>query len=235
MNKRKTILFDLDGTLLPLNQEDFVRNYFGRLALKMAPQGIEKEALIEGLMVGMKAMQENDGTRTNSEAFWEIFEKLTGMEKETVNHVIMDFYNKEFDAVKEVLTENVNHRDLVDSLKEKGYELVLSTNPLFPIEAVITRLSWIGLREDDFILITNYDNSAYCKPNLGYYKNILEQIEKKAEECILIGNDTVEDLVAERLGFQVGLVTSNLENSQNVDIRSYIHGSLEEVVKLLTE
>ena len=235
MNKRKTILFDLDGTLLPLNQEDFVRNYFGRLALKMAPQGVGKEALIEGLMVGMKAMQENDGTRTNSEAFWEIFEKLTGMKKETINHVIMDFYNKEFDAVKEVLTENVNHRDLVDSLKEKGYELVLSTNPLFPIEAVITRLSWIGLREDDFILITNYDNSAYCKPNLGYYKNILEQIEKKAEECILIGNDTVEDLIAERLGFQVGLVTSNLENSQNVDIRSYIHGSLEEVVKLLTE
>ena len=235
MKKRKTILFDLDGTLLPLNQEEFVRNYFGRLAMKMAPQGLEKDILINGLMVGMKAMQDNDGQQTNSEAFWKVFEQLTATRKDAVNEMLLDFYKNEFDAVKEVLTESVNHRLLVDGLKEKGYELVLSTNPLFPIEAVVTRLSWIGLKEEDFLLITNYDNSAYCKPSLGYYKNILAQIEKKAEECIMIGNDTVEDLVAETLGFQVGLVTSNLENSQNIDIRNYIHGSLEEVVKLLTE
>lgn len=235
MKKRKTILFDLDGTLLPLNQEEFVRNYFGRLAMKMAPHGLEKDTLVKGLMIGMKAMQDNDGQQTNSEAFWKVFEQLTATRKDAVNEMLLDFYKNEFDAVKEVLTESVNHRLLVDGLKEKGYELVLSTNPLFPIEAVVTRLSWIGLKEEDFLLITNYDNSAYCKPSLGYYKNILAQIEKKAEECIMIGNDTVEDLVAETLGFQVGLVTSNLENSQNIDIRNYIHGSLEEVVKLLTE
>ena len=235
MKERNTIFFDLDGTLLPLNQEEFVKNYFGRLAVKMAPQGLGKEELIKGLMIGMKAMQDNDGTKTNSEAFWEVFEKLTNTKKEAVNEMLLEFYKNEFDAVKEVLTEDVNHRAMIDGLKQKGYDLVLSTNPLFPIEAVITRLSWIGLKEADFILITNYDNSAYCKPNLGYYKDILKQIGKTAEECIMIGNDTVEDLVAAQLGLKVGLVTTNLENSQNVDISTYLRGSIEEVVRLLTE
>ena len=235
MKERNTIFFDLDGTLLPLNQEEFVKNYFGRLAVKMAPQGLRKEVLINGLMIGMKAMQDNDGTKTNSEAFWEVFEKLTNTKKEAVNKMLLEFYKNEFDAVKEVLTEDVNHRAMIDALKQKGYDLVLSTNPLFPIEAVITRLSWIGLKEADFILITNYDNSAYCKPNLGYYKDILKQIGKTAEECIMIGNDTVEDLVAAQLGLKVGLVTTNLENSQNVDISTYLRGSIEEVVRLLTE
>ena len=51
----------------------------------------------------------------------------------------------------------------------------------------------------------------------------------------MIGNDTVEDLVAAQLGLKVGLVTTNLENSQNVDISTYLRGSIEEVVRLLTE
>ena len=35
----KTILFDLDGTLLPMDQDIFVKDYFGRLAKKLAPIG----------------------------------------------------------------------------------------------------------------------------------------------------------------------------------------------------
>ena len=84
MKKRKTILFDLDGTLLPLNQEEFVRNYFGRLAMKMAPHGLEKDTLVKGLMIGMKAMQDNDGQQTNSEAFWKVFEQLTATRREAI-------------------------------------------------------------------------------------------------------------------------------------------------------
>ena len=34
-----TILFDLDGTLLPMDQEVFVKDYLNRLAAKMVPYG----------------------------------------------------------------------------------------------------------------------------------------------------------------------------------------------------
>ena len=35
----KTILFDLDGTLLPMDQDAFVKYYMGLFAQKMAPHG----------------------------------------------------------------------------------------------------------------------------------------------------------------------------------------------------
>ena len=34
-----TILFDLDGTLAPFNQDEFIRAYFGALTRRLAPMG----------------------------------------------------------------------------------------------------------------------------------------------------------------------------------------------------
>mgnify|MGYP000081149430 CR=1 FL=1 len=45
----KTILFDLDGTLLPMDQDAFVKYYMGLLAQKMAPHGYEPEKLVEAV------------------------------------------------------------------------------------------------------------------------------------------------------------------------------------------
>ena len=39
----KMILFDLDGTLLPMDQNHFVKTYFGALAKKLAPLGYDPE------------------------------------------------------------------------------------------------------------------------------------------------------------------------------------------------
>ena len=33
----KTVMFDLDGTLLPMDQDEFTRYYFGLLVRKLAP------------------------------------------------------------------------------------------------------------------------------------------------------------------------------------------------------
>ena len=35
----KAVLFDLDGTLLPMDQDHFVKTYFQLLAQKLAPFG----------------------------------------------------------------------------------------------------------------------------------------------------------------------------------------------------
>ena len=38
---KKAILFDLDGTLLPMDQTEFTNGYFKLLAAKMAPHGYD--------------------------------------------------------------------------------------------------------------------------------------------------------------------------------------------------
>ena len=44
--KIKAIFFDLDGTLLPMDQDVFIKAYFGALAKKLAPRGYAPDALI---------------------------------------------------------------------------------------------------------------------------------------------------------------------------------------------
>ena len=43
----KVILFDLDGTLLPMDQYVFVKAYFGLLAKNLSNKGFEPQKLIE--------------------------------------------------------------------------------------------------------------------------------------------------------------------------------------------
>jgi phosphoglycolate phosphatase-like HAD superfamily hydrolase len=56
-----TVLFDLDGTLLPMDQDAFTRGYFKFLAAKLAPHGYEPKQLVEAIWTGTEAMVRNDG------------------------------------------------------------------------------------------------------------------------------------------------------------------------------
>jgi FMN phosphatase YigB (HAD superfamily) len=58
----KYILFDLDGTLLPMDQNVFVHDYFSRLARHIAPIGYPPETLFQNLWKGVGAMVMNDGS-----------------------------------------------------------------------------------------------------------------------------------------------------------------------------
>jgi len=66
----KHILFDLDGTLLPMDFDVYLKDYFVRLATKMAANGYDSDNLMKGIYAGMEAMIKNDGSRTNEEALW---------------------------------------------------------------------------------------------------------------------------------------------------------------------
>lgn len=44
-----TVLFDLDGTLLPMDQDAFTKAYFQCLAAKLAPYGYEPAKLIDSV------------------------------------------------------------------------------------------------------------------------------------------------------------------------------------------
>ncbi len=248
MRKYNTIMFDLDGTLIPFDQDEFIREYFGRLARKMIPMGFDKDILMKAIWAGINAMLNNDGAMTNKESFFEVFgmiimeylskssdERLSQFadDMDALEKVFNDFYTKEFDEVRCVLKSNPDRSDFIKTLRDKGYKLVLATNPLFPRVAVGVRLSWIGLGLTDFDYVTTYENSSYSKPNPGYYEEILHNINREASECIMIGNNPVDDMQAEKVGLDVYLVTDNLENQTGEDITIYNRGSFEDMEKML--
>lgn len=227
------ILFDLDGTLLPMDQDKFIQAYFGRLAAKLAPHGYEPKKLIEAIWGGTAAMVKNDGSITNEAAFWNFFTGVFGPNARSHEPVFAEFYRQEFQTVRESCGFDPRAAKTIDFLKEMGFTLVLATNPIFPAMATESRMAWAGLDRKDFALYTTYENSRHCKPNPDYYRDILAQIGAKAEECLMVGNDVAEDMIAEKLGMQVFLLTDCLINKHGADISPYRHGSFPELMSFL--
>ena len=98
----KTVLFDLDGTLLPMDQETFVKTYLGGMVKKLAPYGYNPEEMTQAIFAGMKAMTTNDGSRTNEAAFWDTFISLMGERVKDDMPIFDAFYRNEFQDVKNI-------------------------------------------------------------------------------------------------------------------------------------
>jgi len=224
--KVKMVLFDLDGTLLPMDQNKFMHAYFGGLSKKLVPYGYEPARLIDAIWRGSEAMVLNDGEKTNERVFWDEFIKIYG--KEALEHypVFEDFYINDFDKARTSCGFDPAAAPMVRELKRRGFRVALATNPLFPQEATKRRMQWAGLSEDDFELYTTYENSSFCKPNLKYYTEVIKKLGVSAEECLMVGNDVGEDMVAEKLGMKVFLVTHCLINKSETDISVFPNGDL---------
>lgn len=230
-----TIFFDLDGTLLPLEENEFVKRYFYLLSKRFIKYGYKQEEFINIIWAGTKAMIKNDGTKSNEEVFWETFTNLTGLRREKVEKEFEDFYLNDFSCIKKACEPNPLAIKIVQILKEKGYELILSTNPVFPLLATIQRILWAGLNPCDFTYITTYENSRYCKPNPNYYYEILKIIGKKPSNCLMIGNSIKEDMITSKIGFDVFLLTNNLINPDNEDINQFPHGDFNKLWEMVLD
>ena len=95
-----TVFFDLDGTLLPMDLDEFQRAYMGGLAKKMAPHGYDPKVLLKGISLGIVAMVGNTGHRTNEEVFWEAFSGCCGRDGQLDTPIFMDYYHNEFQQLK---------------------------------------------------------------------------------------------------------------------------------------
>lgn len=232
----KNVLFDLDGTLLPMNMDEFVNTYFGFLCRKLAVKGYEPKSLIKGIWAGTEAMMRNDGTMTNEERFWLVFSEIMGERVLTDMPLFEEFYANEFNNAKSVCGFNPQAAEIVNMCKELGLRTVLATSPLFPAVATRSRISWAGLNVEDFELVTTYENSTTCKPNPAYYLEVCSRCGMEPSECLMIGNDATEDMIAETVGMKVFLHTDCLLNKNDVDTDRFPQGdfdTLREYIKSL--
>ena len=225
----KAVLFDLDGTLLPMDQDEFVKGYFRLLAKKLAPYGYEPDKLVKAIWHGTGAMIQNDGSCTNEVVFWKDFTNIFGEQARSHEPVFAEYYEKDFQQVKNICGYTPKAAEIVRSLKAAGVRVALATNPVFPAIATESRIRWAGLEPEEFELYTTYENIGFCKPNLDYYREILRRMELDAADCLMVGNDVDEDMVAGQLGMKVFLLTDHLINKSGTDIDAFPHGSFDDL------
>ena len=238
---KKVILFDLDGTLLPQSQARFVDAYMRALMKKLGELGLpcstEKEKTkLGGAIWGATAeMMHNDGSMTNEDKFFLYFSKSMERDTSVFKEELDGFYQNEFNAISAVCGRNPRVTEIISELKGRGVRLAVATNPLFPLRANESRLKWAGLSLSDFEYCTSYETSRYCKPKLEYYRDILEHLGVSASDCLMVGNDVLEDMVASELGMDVFLITDCLINDENEDISSYPRGSWDDFWQYINE
>lgn len=230
-----TVLFDLDGTLLPLNQDEFVKKYFTHLATFMASRGYETDKFSKAIFSGIRAMTENDGRANNESVFWEDFARFYGEGVREDMPLFEEFYRDHFIALKSICGWNPRMREVIDRVKAAGRTVVVATNPVFPATATAQRIRWAGLNPEEFHLYTTYENSRFSKPNPLYYTDLADTLGVSPEECLMVGNDTLDDMIAESLGMKVFLLTDCLVNRQNKDITAYPHGGVDQLLLYLDE
>ncbi len=212
--KLSAILFDLDGTLLPMDNDLFTKVYFSHLAKAAAAWGYtDSEFLIKAVWKGVAAMVQNDYRRSNADAFWQAFQALTQRDVSQDLARFSRFYDTDFNKAREAAAPTPLAKEALLLARKKARHVILATNPIFPRNADETRLSWLGLSCDDFDLVTDYENCGYCKPNPDYYRDILARFGLEPEKCLMIGNDVDEDVLpAQELGIKAFLLDDYVIN-----------------------
>ena len=228
--KLTTILFDLDGTLLPMDNDAFTKGYFKLLAARMAPHGYDPRQLVDGIWAGTAAMVKNDGSQTNEKAFWDRFSSIFGEAVLEDLPLFEEFYETDFQAAQAFCGFNPDAAATVQAVKALGLRAVLATNPIFPAVATRSRIRWAGLTPEDFALYTTYENIGLCKPNPDYYREIMRRLDVRPEECLMVGNDATEDMAAAETGMRVFLLTDCLLNRENKDISTWPHGGFPQLM-----
>ncbi|HOQ16762.1 MAG TPA: HAD family hydrolase [Defluviitaleaceae bacterium] len=229
-----TILFDLDGTLLPLDMDTFMNVYFEEVG-KLFRDIVNPKELITNIWKATEEMMRNTEYKTNEEVFTEAFEKYMGRDIRIFINRLNDFYDKEFMRVRKATGDSPFIRKAVYLLKDKGYDIVVATNPLFPKKAIVHRIRWAGFLPEDFRYITCYEESHYCKPNIKFYEEVLEKINKSPKECMMVGNDVKEDLVAGKLGIKTFLIEDYIVDKKECDFLPTYRGRYEDFYKFVYE
>lgn len=194
----KTVLFDLDGTLLSMDNEVFIKYYFKLLLKKMVPYGYDPKELVENIMKATYTVVANDGSMTNRDRFFMSFNKLMAGKlhatSDELEKIFEDFYNNEFDEAKCVIDRNDDIRRVIDMLRDNNIDIIIATAPVFPSVAVNKRLSWIGEDIGSFKYVSTYENSTYCKPNIKYYEEIINKNQLDKDSMLMVGNDLNDDI-----------------------------------------
>ena len=203
---RRTALFDLDGTLLPVEMDFFLKHYMDALAKSFA--GVMPRDAFDKALLGAtyETINNVDPSTGNLGAFAAAFARRSGLAWESVWPTIQRYYVEDYPSLRQHIPAYSSALPVVKQCVDDGWEIILATQPLFPEVAVRERMKWCGVDSLPWQLVTTLDNMHFCKPHLAYYREIVDVAGLDPARCVMVGNDMQEDMVVKRLGMKTFLV-----------------------------
>ncbi len=189
-----------------------------------------------------KMTKKNQSDLDNLSKFAIDFESRINISQSEIIKRFKDFYQTNFAEVCQIMIVHPIAKELLNLASER-FQIVAATNPLFPLVANETRFSQTGLDIFPWVEITSAEDYHFAKPHIEFYEELLDKIKKKPSECMIIGDDPINDMVAGGLGIKTFLVKSDRRafsdiiktdpNYENVDFPVDHTGTLEDLFTLI--
>lgn len=208
---------------------------------------VSPNVLWQLVLKATKAVLQNNGSLTNKEVFFSVFTKGLQNKSEEIWNRFEQFYKTEFDNLKSLVTANRGISEIFSTILNKKMKIVIASNPFWPSSAMEKRMSWAGVSKEQVHLITHMENMHYCKPRIEYYQEICDKIKVEPDDCLMVGDDPVNDMVAGKIGIKTFLVTDNKSHNPLLRISKKIRfgkgkemiepdykGSLINIQKIIT-
>jgi HAD superfamily hydrolase (TIGR01549 family) len=210
-NMLKAVLFDIDNTLILYDEARFLQSYFPMVADRFKDI-IPTDRFADKLMQATLVMHQNDGSMTNRERFLGAFCQDRDWSRDDIWSRFENFYLEDWDKLKDAVKIPDHTRDVFRIIGRKGLKIVIATNPIFPQIAQMKKLEWAGLGDIHAALVTNIDNMSFCKPQLGYFRQICQEIDEKPGDCLMVGDDPANDMVAAKIGMKTYQTIDSLDH-----------------------
>ncbi len=228
----RTLLLDLDGTLLDVDMPAFLDGFFALAADRLAAPARRREtedAMIEAAR-GMFASR--DPARTLDLVFLEALADAVGSGAEQLRAGLAAFHAGELEQMAPLVRPVPAAAPLLERAAALGCELVLATNPVFFRDAIRARVRWAGLDERSFAFITAAESMHAAKPRPEYYTEVLLLAGREPAACLMVGDDRRMDLAAAAAGIPTWLAVREGDDGGPVAGADFV-GTLEELTDWL--
>lgn len=200
------MLFDLDGTLLDIDLDSFLSEYFTALGpvVGEALGTNDSSAGLRAVLDATTAMSEPHPGLTNRATFNQTFTRLTGVDLDLDEYALAfeRFYRDVFPTLRHEMGPLPGARRAIQTCLDLGLKVAIATNPIFPRSAIDERMRWADVANLGVHAVTSYENMHATKPHAAYFEEVASMLGVAPRTCLMVGDDRALDMSAANLGMR---------------------------------
>ncbi|NHJ85475.1 MAG: HAD family hydrolase [Asgard group archaeon] len=191
----KAVLFDMDSTLNTIDETTFSRQYFKLLHGRFFSH-VDAQYFYESLTeITKNVMFSKTPHELTFKSFLKEMSKAYKLPRKKIFDNLIHFYTHDYDELANFIKPAKGAIEAVQTCFDLNLDVVIATTPIFPKVAIMKRLKWSGVGDYKYRLITHAENMHFSKPRDEYYLEILKKIKLKPNDCLMVGNEFMGDVV----------------------------------------